>query len=211
MIDQFNDDFSGWARFSDDRKMRYRLARSLIADPTMRNNPNPPFASIDLREDDGETTAWLDHMTAPPSRCVFVMLNPSTADAFKPDPTVGECIKRASMWGFDVVEVVNLFALRTPYPKELISTSRGQRGEGTENIMEIVAACRVADLVVYGWGNDGALGAQHVHVRRALDFAGITPMCMGRTKHGFPKHPLARGKHRIPANLALDDLELMRI
>lgn len=209
MIDQFNDDFSGWARFSDDRKMRYRLARALVAVPTEEDKY--ASGSLSLQEDDGETTTWLDHMTAPPSRCVFVMLNPSTADAFYLDPTVGQCVRRAGLWGFDIVEIVNLFALRTPYPKELISTPYGRRGEGTENIMEIVAACRTADLVVYGWGNDGALGGQHVDVRRALDFVGITPMCMGRTMHGFPKHPLARGKHRIPANLTRDDLEPMRI
>ena len=43
---------------------------------------------------------------------LFVMLNPSTADAFKDDPTVIQCCKFASRWGFDRVHVVNMFALR---------------------------------------------------------------------------------------------------
>ncbi len=193
MIDEFNDDRTGWARFSDDRRMRYRLARSLNGKPI------------------AETLARLLPGEFMGSRCVFVLLNPSTADAFKPDPTATECIKRATLWGFDVVEVVNLFGYRSAYPTDLLKLACGERGDDEANDCAIIDACTGADLVVYAWGNDGELGDRHVVVRALLRDLAIEPVCLGRTKSGFPKHPLARGKHRIPADIPLADLEPWRV
>src|SRR5438132_5915755 len=62
----------------------------------------------------------------------FVMLNPSTADALSDDPTVRRCMGFARSWGFSVLSVRNLFALRTPDPVELRRADNpvgGKRGE----------------------------------------------------------------------------------
>lgn len=177
MIDEWNDNRTGWARFSDDRTMRYRLARSLTG----------------LSLDD-------EYLTAA-DRVVFVMLNPSTADAFKHDPTVGECIKRARAEGADVLEVVNLFALRSPYPADLKKCATGFRGDDEHNNRAIVEACRGAAMVIAAWGNHGALGGRDEIVKRLLAREGVVLHCLGETQDGFPKHPLARGKHRIPGDL----------
>ena len=40
----------------------------------------------------------------------IVMLNPSTADAFRNDPTVERCERRARALGYGAFQVVNLFA-----------------------------------------------------------------------------------------------------
>lgn len=184
MIDSFNADRTGWAWFSDDKRMRFRLARSLTG------------AALDVYS--GEQVTFVDRV---PRRCVFVMLNPSTADAFVPDPTVGECLKRARSYGAEVLEVVNLFALRSPYPADLRKERHGYRGDDTINDRAILAACYGADRVVAAWGNHGELDARADIVTAMLEAQGIPLMHLGLTIGGRPKHPLARGKHRIPAEL----------
>jgi hypothetical protein len=178
MIDEYNTDGTGWARFSDDRVMRYRLARSLT---TTR-----------LEIVNGRVLGLL--------RVVWLLLNPSTADAFKPDPTVRECRKRAVPLGADVTEVVNLWALRSPYPADLRKRAVGSRGDDAINNAEILAACTGAHLVIAAWGNHGVLDHRATIVRRLLAEAGIALHHLGTTQHGHPKHPLGRGHHRIPAD-----------
>lgn len=179
MIDSFNEDGTGWARFSGDMLMRYRLARSLtltrlvIADGIVRGL----------------------------SRIVWLMLNPSNADAFQLDPTVNECRKRSIALGGDVYEVVNLFALRSPHPADLKKLAAGYRGDDHLNDGEILGACVGAKAVIAAWGNNGALGRRDVLVRQRLARVGVKLHHLGFTDGGYPKHPLARGKHRIPADL----------
>jgi hypothetical protein len=52
-------------------------------------------------------------------RCLFVMLNPSTADASTDDATIRRCKAYASSWSYHVLDVVNLFALRSTDPTAL--------------------------------------------------------------------------------------------
>lgn len=185
MIDQASPDGLGWARFSDDMTMRYRLARSLTTLP------------ITVDESSGHVMTLGG---SPAKRCVWIMLNPSTADAFQPDPTVNECRKRSIALGADALEVVNLFALRSPYPADLKKRAYGFRGDDAINNTEILAACIGAQRVIAAWGNHGALDYRAQTVRRMLAEHGITLHHLGKTQDGYPKHPLARGKHRIPAD-----------
>lgn len=55
--------------------------------------------------------------TAPP--VVFLMLNPSTADATTDDRTVSRCRGYARIWGRAGIVIVNLYALRATDPTEL--------------------------------------------------------------------------------------------
>src|SRR5215510_5582686 len=52
-------------------------------------------------------------------RVLFVMLNPSTADAEIDDATIRSCIRLAKGAGYGSFEVVNLYALRATDPAEL--------------------------------------------------------------------------------------------
>src|SRR5689334_20041621 len=47
---------------------------------------------------------------------LFVMLNPSTADATEDDPTIRRCTGFAKREGMPAIEVVNLFAWRATDP-----------------------------------------------------------------------------------------------
>jgi hypothetical protein len=172
VIDEYSSDSTGWARFSDDRTMRYRLARVLSG---------RPIAQMLSRLLPGELIG---------SRVVFLMLNPSTADAFVLDPTVKRCVAFARALGADVLEVVNLFALRSTDPRELYKRTFGSRGDDHAACNEIIAACTGARWVIAGWGTHGALDHRGDIVRSMLRHSGVALHHLGLNKDGSPKHPL---------------------
>lgn len=128
----------------------------------------------------------------------MVMLNPSTADEFKNDPTVERCCRRARMWGYDRIDVVNIFALRSTDPKGLYDS---QDPVGEENDAAILAAARAADLTVAAWGNHGRLGGRGQHVRELLQGDGIALHALDVSKVGEPVHPLYQSYAKQPKPL----------
>lgn len=184
MKDSYSDDRTGWARFSDDETMRYRLARSLL-----------PGVSVTVT---GDKVALEGHPDA--KRTVFLMCNPSTADAFKLDKTVNKCGQFAELWGVQIYEVVNLYALRSPYPTDLdVAITKGEPiGINRAADEEILAACLGAGRVIAAWGNNGHRLGRAVHVRQFLRDHDIKLEHFGFTKEGYPLHPLARGKSWVP-------------
>ncbi len=119
-------------------------------------------------------------------RVAFVLLNPSTADAAADDPTLRRCLGFARAWGFGALEVVNLFALRSPSPAALRAAADPIGPENDRHLAEVVAS---ADAVVAGWGNHGALLGRADAVRRAALLPEDT-LCLGVTAQGQPRHPL---------------------
>lgn len=69
----------------------------------------------------GEYRYKLWRVTGAPGTSValFVMLNPSTADATDDDPTIRRCIRFARDWGHARLLVANLYALRATDPRAL--------------------------------------------------------------------------------------------
>ena len=116
---------------------------------------------------------------------LFVMLNPSTADHEKDDPTVRRCLGFAKDWGFGTLVVCNLFAFRATDPRKL----RDQWDPvGPANDRAIVAHAEMADEIVCAWGNNGSLWEQSASVKELL--SSLSVKCLGLTKNGQPKHPL---------------------
>lgn len=191
MIEQWSEDRTGYALFSDDMTMRYALKRAL-SERAIAVNQHPTGDLTEVR---------IDWLAAPMVRVCFLLCNPSDADAFEPDPTVGECVKRARQLGADVLEVANLWALVSPYPSDLRKRAVGVRGDDETNTAAILAACTGSHRVIAGWGNNGELDHRAPIVMRMLAENGVKLYHLGMTKDGHPKHPLARGVHRIPADL----------
>jgi hypothetical protein len=119
--------------------------------------------------------------------CCFVLLNPSTADESRNDPTVERCQRRARAWGYPALEVLNLFGLRATDPAEL---ARAPDPVGPANDRFIRRVAGGAGLVVCAWGNRGGLHGRSARVRAVLREAGAGLHHLGLTQQGEPRHPL---------------------
>jgi len=128
---------------------------------------------------------WADD---PESRgMLFVMLNPSTADAVEDDPTIRRCINFAKREGCGYLEVVNLFAFRATDPKDM---KEAADPVGVENDMVIRQALADADVVVCAWGAHGTFQDRDKEVVDIIRDSGHDAMALGFTKDGLPRHPL---------------------
>ena len=126
------------------------------------------------------TRHWFD---IPGEKTVcFVMLNPSKADANIDDPTIRRCIGYARSWKFSALKVVNLFALRSTDPSELLGHPDPV---GPCNDLEL-SRVNDEDMVVAAWGTV-TLGRD----KRVMELlAGKKIYCLELTKEGYPRHPL---------------------
>jgi hypothetical protein len=126
--------------------------------------------------------------TLTPWRTVlWIMLNPSTADETKLDPTLRKCQKFSMIWGYDGFEVCNIFALRSTDPRLLY---RHADPVGPENDDAIREAADRANLIVCGWGNHGSLRGRGDEVCGLLSRHGNMLRCLGKNDGGQPTHPL---------------------
>ncbi len=121
------------------------------------------------------------------SWCVFIMLNPSTADGQLDDPTIRKCVGFARLWKYQKLVVVNLFAGRATKPADLFKMDDPIGSHNSHHIRETLDD---AGIVVCAWGIHGGFMAQDKAVMGLLDEAGVTPYALGLTKDGFPRHPL---------------------
>lgn len=127
--------------------------------------------------------AWLNGKPRRP--CVFIMLNPSTADGRQDDATIRRCVRFADSWGYNHLVVVNLFSYRATDPEDLLTSPAPI--EGPRNMEFITEATVQAGLIVVAWGAQGCLFGQDRHV---LDSITHDVRCLGTTKSGQPRHPL---------------------
>jgi hypothetical protein len=133
--------------------------------------------------------------------CLFIMLNPSTADETQNDPTVTRCIGFAKMWGFATLEVCNIFAYRTPYPDLLW---KQDDPVGPDNDHWIADCAKNAAMIVAAWGGGGVERERAPRVLKLLKDYRIH--CLGTTFGGQPKHPLYLPKDTEPRVLQLPPL-----
>lgn len=117
---------------------------------------------------------------------LFIMLNPSTADADTDDPTIRRCITFAKQWGYSGLTVANLYAYRATHPGKLLETPDPV---GPLNDFHLREQLRTHHDTVLAWGN-------HARLNRISEFfkiarqVGVSLWCLGVTQEGHPRHPL---------------------
>lgn len=132
---------------------------------------------------------------------LVIMVNPSTADATKDDPTIRKLKGFGRVYGWGRFMVGNLFAFRTPdvrFLREAISPI------GPDNDQHLMHMMRQADVVVVAWGpvakQPRHLRERYLRVLHLASCAGKPLFSIGPTaKDGHPKHPLM-----LPYSLSLE-------
>lgn len=161
------------ALFSSDERHRYRLERMLFG-----------------------------QLLAPAGRrLVAIGMNPSTADAFDPDPTVTRELGFARSWSCSLYSKGNLYGWRDPYPKSMWLAHRagcdivGQHNDDAIRTMLTMLA-RDGGVALACWGRMHSSGDKALQERRVLAVCriahevGVQWQCLGKNADGSPKHPL---------------------
>jgi len=139
-------------------------------------------------------------------RACWIMLNPSTADGTKDDPTLKRIIKFSQSWGYGSLVVVNLYPFRTSKPAECrkLADCEASGPDANENMCAdrviVWGETSRSDLVIAAWGsaNWGVWHEDHIDDLIHLLSNGEGSRPLYTLVKDKPIHPLARGKHRVP-------------
>lgn len=133
---------------------------------------------------------WLTRRWGSGPALMFVSLNPSDADEHHDDPTTRRDVRFARDFGYDAVTLTNLYAARTPHPKELAAVADPVGPDNDEHLDRAAAA---HDVIVFAWGaHADPVRARSVATRlwRIAAAAGGSVAVLGWTAGEQPRHPL---------------------
>ena len=124
--------------------------------------------------------------------CVmFLMVNPSTADATIDDATIRKCVGFAGRWGFGRIVVGNKFAFRATDVKELRKITDPVGPENNEHLRLMMTE---SDMVVAAWGSlsklPETLRSRWKDIVTMADAAQRDLAAIGICADGHPMHPL---------------------
>lgn len=143
-----------------------------------------------LLSDDGVYRYHLWRRWAEGRSMIWVMVNPSTADAETDDPTIRRCMGFARREGCGGIDVINLFALRSKDPSVLKTHPDPNGPDNPDTWLGTLDPTR--GPIVVGWG--GSVGKKLRARSTAYAAHGALLMglgrCLGKTKAGEPLHPL---------------------
>lgn len=111
---------------------------------------------------------------------LYILLNPSYADATFDDRTVIKLIRFSKNFGFGGFYLGNLHSYVTPYPPVLKNKILEH---DNVNLLHLKKMTKKCEKVVFGWGNYG-------HTPQWLKELVKEPYCFGFNQNGSPKHPL---------------------
>lgn len=113
---------------------------------------------------------------------MFIGLNPSTATAEMDDPTIRRVKNFAKDWGYGGVYMANLFAMISPYPKDLLTCG----DPIADNDRWLSHYSKYCKDILFAWGNFKEAAKRSKEVIEMFPNA----VCLGKNKDGSPKHPL---------------------
>lgn len=130
-------------------------------------------------------------------KCLFLMHNPSTADAFIEDPTIRRCINFAKDWGYGGIYVGNLSPYRATDPKDLLKTSQPLiPWENCDHLYQMTLECQI-HVLAYGVPVKGILTEQYKDFISAI----ANWHYLKLTKDNYPCHPLYLKRELTPQQL----------
>jgi hypothetical protein len=134
--------------------------------------------------DDRSCRWWLKRWWDEPRGLVlYVGLNPSKAGKDNDDMTVAKGIGFARLWGLGGTFHGNAFPFIATDPADLVLSTKEDIRRNDESL---VMMARQATRVVVAWGSYPQYAARFRAVTELL--APYRPICLGRTKDGYPKH-----------------------
>lgn len=124
-------------------------------------------------------------------KVLFIMHNPSTADADEDDPTIRRCIGFAKSWGYGGIYVGNLSPYRATDPYELnkLGLTELMPLENWDHVQDMRSKCEIHIL---------AHGIPVVKIRSIWTYSKKGWNYLKLTKDKFPCHPLYLKSDLIP-------------
>ncbi len=124
---------------------------------------------------------------------LFIGLNPSRASEYRDDPTIVRVVRFAKENGFGALFVGNLFDQVTPYPSALdIGRDQAANDETLRQMRDLCSE------ILVGWG--ALADIFPYRAAEVLKLVGKPVLCLGKTKDGWPRHPLF-----IPADTPFEE------
>jgi hypothetical protein len=136
-------------------------------------------------------------------RALVIGCNPSTANAEKDDQTSHWWNKWFRQAGFAGYDAANLYPFCTPSPEECraivcAAAPKTLKAMHEINLPALVQMATRAEQIFVCWGRIAWDQQWIAYVCDAIGAGDGTALwCWGTTNSGAPKHPLARGRHRI--------------
>lgn len=142
------------------------------------------------------TRTWDPELPA----ALWVMLNPSTADAFTEDATIRRVIGFSRAWNAGGIIVANLFGLRATDPKRMLE-HRDPVGADNDRVLHqaLTGGPQRPHIAIAAWGVHGTHRGRDTAVTRLLAAKGVQLQCLGLTRDGHPRHPLYVAAAQKPA------------